>query len=529
MDFWNCIDDCTSQNHLGIEYNSSKSYSNSTNAYAPEPYCRPSLIPDGLSGHFGNTTTEMMPWLDTGSFGHQFEQTLPFYDFYGSTTEIACSGTPRPNWIQYYDTDAQNNKITGTNLRVPEDYQNQQSPGFEHVTNGGRCPISFITEGNSSTPIVRSLQATRYSDNGNATLNSVWHKISERSPEIRPKSPDLWLKNNQTKPAKQSDNNQCPICDQVFKRRDNIKPHVSRKHPLDYDSLYVMSRSTSTRSSPAAATNHLSAHGDSLATHDLGCDGSPPSTIIVPLEQGSQTPSLSQPDVTCSGYSTVPQKRSLSRNSLGEPAVSDCSERRSAPRFSTNENYPGRPLACPFQKRNPSQHQRCFALSLQRIKDVKQHIYRCHAKPEYYCASCYEVFDTANDRDKHSRRRECRKLDRPSLPHFEGITEEQRKQLNEKSNRTMNIEEQWFQIWAVLFQDAVRPRSVYLGNCLEEVVPLLREKWRRQGSSIMAHAGEVDARQLSCAMNCAMDIFFKSLEGDTAGYGKSGQCAALVH
>ncbi|KAJ0123764.1 hypothetical protein J7T55_012233 [Diaporthe amygdali] len=77
----------------------------------------------------------MMPWLDAGSIGHQFEQTLPFYDFYGSTTEIACSGTPRPDWIQYYDTDAQNNKITGTDLRVPEGYQNQQSPGFEHATN----------------------------------------------------------------------------------------------------------------------------------------------------------------------------------------------------------------------------------------------------------------------------------------------------------------------------------------------------------------------------------------------------------
>jgi hypothetical protein len=78
---------------------------------------------------------------------------------------------------------------------------------------------------------------------------------------------------------------------------------------------------------------------------------------------------------------------------------------------------------------------------LQRIKDVKQHVYRCHSNPDYYCAVCYQIFNTATDRDI-SRQRNCPTLDHPSLGQFMGFNEGQRRKLNEKSLRTITEEEQ---------------------------------------------------------------------------------------
>lgn len=97
----------------------------------------------------------------------------------------------------------------------------------------------------------------------------------------------------------------------------------------------------------------------------------------------------------------IRQKRSLSSISLDTTTISADSHNRSRPLLSSFDNHNKCTLACPFQKRDPLKHQKCLAMSLQRIKDVKQHIFRCHMNPDYYRASCYEVFDTVDDRDNH--------------------------------------------------------------------------------------------------------------------------------
>lgn len=172
-------------------------------------------------------------------------------------------------------------------------------------------------------------------------------------------------------------------------------------------------------------------------------------------------------------------------------------------------------MACPFSKNDLFRYRRCLGLTLNRPKDVRQHIYRHHMKPDYYCASCYKVFETANDRDIHSRKRLCESLDGPPRPKFQGITEEQKKSLHKKLPRDWNVEEQWYQIYDILFPGCEKPRSPYVGDFLGDVVSCLRHRWNTQGHKIIKRdAGGLDYDQLSSAVN----FLLESLEGETLEY-----------
>ncbi len=64
-------------------------------------------------------------------------------------------------------------------------------------------------------------------------------------------------------------------------------------------------------------------------------------------------------------------------------------------------------LACPFYKWDAHKYHDCLRYGLRRIKDVKQHVYRRHTKPDLYCAVCYQVFSSADARDAHVRGMDC--------------------------------------------------------------------------------------------------------------------------
>ncbi|KAH8742670.1 hypothetical protein F5883DRAFT_382940, partial [Diaporthe sp. PMI_573] len=128
-------------------------------------------------------------------------------------------------------------------------------------------------------------------------------------------------------------------------------------------------------------------------------------------------------------------------------------------------------FACPFQKLNWPKHQACRRYELRRIKDVKQHVYRRHKQPDYYCARCYDTFKTASARDEHARSNNCDILDGYL---FEGITEAQKNILNKSSSRGLDPQEQWFEMWDIIFPDEKRPSSAWVGGYLEESVQLLR-------------------------------------------------------
>lgn len=410
--------------------------------------------------------------------------------------------------------------------RVLAEAETLLSPVSSIDDNCERSTASYAVKCNGPKAVAKPSSLAVYCDRCDVSSDPPSDPIRGTSPDNGPESSHLsCLDRGFTKQLNQP-HYQCSLCPQHFTRRDNVKPHVRKKHPNEFGLLYAGSTSMSKQSSHASTMHHSSAHDEFSAVPGTRCDEDTTTTNILSLELKNQAPSVSQPSDTCSRRSTAPQKRSYDGVSPTELGVLDGSELRSAPRLKTCGSGQGRSLACPFQKRDPLKHQKCFGVMLQRIKDVKQHIYRCHSSPEYYCAACYKTFDTANDRDDHSRRRECEKLDHPSWLQFEGITEEQRKQLGERSSRNLAEEEQWYQIWDLIFPNEGRPRSAYLGDFLRDIVPILRRKWKFQGPKIMEHVGGPDVQQLSCAM----DEFFRYLEGETVGtkHDVGDRCAAPV-
>jgi len=172
-------------------------------------------------------------------------------------------------------------------------------------------------------------------------------------------------------------------------------------------------------------------------------------------------------------------------------------------------------LACPFYKWKPMQYVSCQSYLLRRVKDVKQHIRRRHSKPAFYCARCYRIFANAKLRDHHTRTGGCQIQEEPL---YEGITEQQDKKLNMYLSRNKPVTEQWNDMFRIIFPHCPLPSSCYLGNYLEETLPLLRLIWATKHaeiiSSISSSAGDGIA---SCNdLDIVMSKLFDRLEVETS-------------
>ncbi|KAJ2982224.1 hypothetical protein NUW58_g6491 [Xylaria curta] len=151
----------------------------------------------------------------------------------------------------------------------------------------------------------------------------------------------------------------------------------------------------------------------------------------------------------------------------------------------------GKPLACPFHKKDPQQYQDCGKYLLRRIKDVKQHIYRLHCKPELNCPRCFQSFKCADERDHHIRKGGCTLKDVPILDSI--ISEEQKKKLKDCGSRGTSKHQQWMELWSVIFPGAKPPRSPHIDNGQEELLSCLRSYWDENASEIIAKSlGEND-------------------------------------
>lgn len=170
--------------------------------------------------------------------------------------------------------------------------------------------------------------------------------------------------------------------------------------------------------------------------------------------------------------------------------------------------------ACPFQKLDPVKHHECLKYALHRIKDVKQHVYRRHKQPDYYCARCFAVFSTAEVRDAHARSNDCE--NKKASP-FEGITDVEKCKLNKSPSRGLDAQEQWFTMWEIIFPGYKKPNSVFVGSYMEEMVPVLRSLWTRNNSSILAKAQRDQTSQVDLTLlDAVVKLIFDSLEAEAS-------------
>ena len=162
-------------------------------------------------------------------------------------------------------------------------------------------------------------------------------------------------------------------------------------------------------------------------------------------------------------------------------------------------------FACPFLKRSPGSHGGCGRHVLSRIRDVKQHLNRCHLMP-IYCGRCGAIFSTAVLRDQHLQDEErCPK----EGFEIDGISVEQTRLLSKRADPNQSHEEQWYAIFDILFPGhQPRPDSPYLDESLRQALAGAEDLMQRLGPAAIDIAiqslppGEVS--RLSEVRNAAM-------------------------
>ncbi|KAK0643745.1 hypothetical protein B0T16DRAFT_188373 [Cercophora newfieldiana] len=128
-------------------------------------------------------------------------------------------------------------------------------------------------------------------------------------------------------------------------------------------------------------------------------------------------------------------------------------------------------LACPFFAHDPSTHKRCLRSNLQRIIDVKRHVWAYHKRP-HDCPICHSIFDTRTDWDRHVRADLCTAAPPDPQLAITSVTRGQLELLARPSESGRPKEDQWFVIWAVVFPGLDWPS---IGPVLSSEVEIVRE------------------------------------------------------
>ncbi|KAI0549839.1 hypothetical protein F4679DRAFT_544861 [Xylaria curta] len=189
-----------------------------------------------------------------------------------------------------------------------------------------------------------------------------------------------------------------------------------------------------------------------------------------------------------SAQATSPGKGPRKRSS---PGNDECDEDTNTTNCGRQLRDNGRLLACPFHKKDPQRYQECGKYTLRRIKDVKQHIYRLHCKPEWYCSRCLGSFKCSNERDNHIREGGCTLQ---AVPNDDGIiSDNQRKELKECKSRGTSKQQQWMELFEVIFPGVKRPRSPHIESGQAELLSSLRTYWDGNADEIIAkYTGKYD-------------------------------------
>ncbi|KAH6889286.1 hypothetical protein B0T10DRAFT_459943 [Thelonectria olida] len=185
-------------------------------------------------------------------------------------------------------------------------------------------------------------------------------------------------------------------------------------------------------------------------------------------------------------------------------------------------------LACPFLKYDGQKHHSCRKYTLRRIKDVKQHIFRLHRRPDFYCPRCFLTFDNEDKRNTHARKTQCA-LEKEPL--FDRISDRQHKALTQYVSRGHTIERQWDEIWDILFPG--KPHSsCYLGNDAEAFVSQLRVFWKTRQTEIWSalneSVDEVNRDVFNKVMRTTLDRFESELSNSDADANEKGQRSKTI-
>lgn len=125
-------------------------------------------------------------------------------------------------------------------------------------------------------------------------------------------------------------------------------------------------------------------------------------------------------------------------------------------------------LACPYFKMDPTRYSErnieeqcyrgCSSSLLRNIPRLKQHLYRVHRRPEYYCSRCHATFKTQALVDSHNRQRLTCEV---SEPQFQERMDNDQMNAIKRRNRRADIAAEWVSIFKILFPNQNLPTSPY--------------------------------------------------------------------
>ncbi|ROW10537.1 hypothetical protein VMCG_02066 [Cytospora schulzeri] len=151
-------------------------------------------------------------------------------------------------------------------------------------------------------------------------------------------------------------------------------------------------------------------------------------------------------------------------------------------------------FACPFAKKDPIRYRECYHKILTRIRDVKQHITRCHYLP-VYCPRCMKTFDDESARDSHIRSISCQ--EQPFVQ-FEGCSNSQRDQLSHRVSQKLPPEKQWYTVFDILFPGHPHPSSPLVDRDIFEPMAAFRDFMTDQGPTMMLEFFKSKGVTLDC-------------------------------
>lgn len=193
--------------------------------------------------------------------------------------------------------------------------------------------------------------------------------------------------------------------------------------------------------------------------------------------QPSTESSTAQCSQRAAGSSTTPTsvtKRSLQKGQLQDDEDEEDARRRKRARLGNPEpNDMGSVdfFACPYAKYDPIRYseanqtlsektyRRCRTACLTNISRLKQHLYRVHRRPEYYCLSCYLEFETERQWQEHAQMRPSCTL--KTCPFDEKMTSDQVKVIKRRRIHEPPADA-WVGIFRTLFPDVEVPANPYV-------------------------------------------------------------------
>jgi hypothetical protein len=158
-----------------------------------------------------------------------------------------------------------------------------------------------------------------------------------------------------------------------------------------------------------------------------------------------------------------------SRSRTSGTGSEESGRNRRPPLPSSRHQRPGRLLACPFAKKDPQEHGKCYSKRLRRMRDVREHLYKEHLQP-IHCPGCKKIHIDHASLQAHIAALKALSLRCPVNDRIQhaGVTPAQKTQLARRLP-IGSVETQWFGMFGILFPDhRPGPASPYVDDKVEQ-------------------------------------------------------------